>query len=118
MLSIVVMGSDMSSTTSATLLANSLPSSIPKLDPSGSNWAMFALHFEDAVAVKGFWGHFTGASAHPAIPKNSATALSKDVAAAVVLWDKNKLMAKSLLTQKLSDSVLMRIHRKPTIKEH
>ena len=33
----------------ATTLADTLPSSIPKLDFSRMNWAIFLLHFQDAI---------------------------------------------------------------------
>jgi len=49
----------------ATALADTLPSSIPKLDASGMNWAIFSLHFQDAVEAKGFWGHFDGTNPRP-----------------------------------------------------
>ena len=41
-------------------LSDALPSTVPKLDASGSNWAIFVFRFEDAVEAKGFWGHFDG----------------------------------------------------------
>ena len=47
---------------SITALADSLPSSVPKLDSSGLNWAIFSLHFQDAVEAKGYWGHFDGST--------------------------------------------------------
>ncbi len=56
----------MSVTTTA--LANSLPSSIPKLDPSGLNWAIFSVRFRDAVEAKGYWGHFDGTVPCPTVP--------------------------------------------------
>jgi hypothetical protein len=37
--------------------------------------------------------------------------------AAVDKWDKDKRSAKSLLTQKIPDSTLMRVHNKQTVKE-
>ncbi|KAF8964934.1 hypothetical protein BDZ97DRAFT_1918634 [Flammula alnicola] len=43
---------------SATLLADTLPSSVPKLDASGLNWVIFAVRFQDAVEAKGFWDPF------------------------------------------------------------
>ena len=46
--------------TTTTSLSDSLPSSIPKLDASGLNWAIFAIHFQDAIEAKGFWSHFDG----------------------------------------------------------
>ena len=51
--------------TTATALADTLPSSIPKLDASGLNWAIFSLHFQDAVEAKGYWGHFDGTTPWP-----------------------------------------------------
>ncbi len=43
-------------------LSNSLPSSVPKLDASGFNWAIFLVHFQDTIEAKGFWGHFDGSN--------------------------------------------------------
>ena len=51
--------------TTATALANTLPSSIPKLDASGLNWAIFLLCFQDAIEAKGYWGHFNGTTPWP-----------------------------------------------------
>jgi hypothetical protein len=48
-----------------TLLSDLLPSSIPKLDSTGLKWAIFSVCFQDAVKVKGFWGHFDGTSSQP-----------------------------------------------------
>ena len=51
--------------TTVTALADTLPSSIPKLDASGLNWAIFSLRFQDAVEAKGYWGHFDGTTPRP-----------------------------------------------------
>jgi len=45
---------------SATALSDHLPTTVPRLDPSGLNWAIFSIRFQDAVEAKGFWGHFDG----------------------------------------------------------
>lgn len=37
-----------------------LPASVPKLDVSGGNWAIFSLRFQTAIQGKGLWGHFDG----------------------------------------------------------
>jgi len=87
-----------------TLLSDSLPSSIPKLDATGLNWAIFSVHFQDAVEAKGFWGHFNGSEPRPVAlpapavivtpPEGAATmpAAPKDpdLAAQQLQWDKNK----------------------------
>ena len=52
---------------STTALADTLPSSVPKLDPTGSNWTVFLFRFQDAVDAKGFWGHFNGKLALPTL---------------------------------------------------
>jgi hypothetical protein len=112
--------------TTTTSLSDSLPSSIPKLDASGLNWAIFSVRFEDAVEAKGFWGHFTGTTPRPsAIPVTitgtdgeiTTTPPSDAELAAVTQWEKDERSAKSLLTQKIPDSTLMRVHTKRTVQE-
>jgi len=36
-----------------------------KLDPTGSNWPIFSIHFEDALAAHDHWGHFDGKTLKP-----------------------------------------------------
>jgi len=122
--------------TAPTSLSDTLPSSIPKLDASGMNWAIFAVCFQDAVKAKGFWGHFTGAKPHPTADISGAKAVAvtaavpaegdkvpppiltaEELAVAQKQWDKDELSAKSLLTQKIPDSTFMRIHTKKTVRE-
>ena len=98
---------------STTALADTLPSSIPKLDATGMNWVIFLLHFQDTVEAKGYWGHFDGTGPRP---EPTATATAED-AAAILQWDKDEHSAKSLLTQKLPDSALMHICEAKTVKE-
>src|SRR6267378_2273585 len=108
--------------TAPTSLSDTLPSSIPKLDASGMDWAIFAVRFQDAVEAKGFWGHFTGtkicpaAKATPADPDNPTLA-AEELTTAQKQWDKDELSAKSLLTQKIPDSTLMCVHTKKTVRE-
>ena len=97
----------MSATT--TLLSDSLPSSIPKLDASGLNWAIFSVCFQDAIEAKGFWSHFDGTGSCPSAVAVSITGNNGTVTttppidvkiAAIDKWDKDKHSAKSLLTQR------------------
>jgi hypothetical protein len=93
-----------------------LPStSIPKLDATGLNWAVFSLRFEDSVQGKGFWGHFSGTTPCPTATIESAP--TADELAAIENWEKDESSARSLLTQKLPDSALMCIRNKPSVKE-
>jgi hypothetical protein len=95
-----------------TALTDSLSSSVPKLDPSGQNWAIFSVRFQDAVEAKGFWGHFDGSDPCPTL---SSPATDAEIAAEAQ-WVKDERSAKSLLTQKIPDGTLMRIHTKTTVK--
>ena len=57
-------------------LSDTLPLSVPKLDAEGDNWAIFYVHFMDAVKAKGFWGHFDGTLTVPVLTA-TATAAEK-----------------------------------------
>ena len=109
-----------------TSLSDSLPSSIPKLDSTGLNWAIFSVRFQDAVEAKGFWGHFDGSEPRPVVSAATTAAggnedpqakLTEEQVTKQLQWDKNERSAKSLLTQKIPDSTLMRVHSKKTVKE-
>jgi hypothetical protein len=100
--------------TTTTSLNDILPSNVPKLDANGLNWAVFSLRFEDAVQAKGFWGHFDGTSL---CPTAAASAPTPDELAAIEKWEKDEHSSRSLLTQKLPDSALMRIRTKPSVRE-
>ena len=89
----------MSSITSSSL-SDTLPSTVPKLDAEGDNWAIFYVRFMDAVEAKGFWGHFDGTSTLPVTTSESSDA---DIAAKNQ-WEKDERSAKTLLTQRLPDS--------------
>ena len=51
--------------TTTTSLSDTLPLSIPKLDASGINWAIFSVCLQDTIEAKGFWNHFDGSSTRP-----------------------------------------------------
>ena len=86
-------------------LSDALPSSVPKLDTSGTNWAIFVFRFQDAVEAKGFWGHFDGSMPTPVFA-DAANPMT-DETPTKAQWDKNERSAKSLLTQKLLDSTVV-----------
>src|SRR5271154_3233677 len=114
----------------ATSLYDTLPSSVPKLESTGTNWAIFEIRFHDAIEAKGFWGHFDGQPQRP-VPGTSAivapdgtvvkaaTGLTPDeYVAATTQWEKDERSAKSLLNQKIPNSTLMRICLKTSVEEH
>jgi hypothetical protein len=79
------------------------------------NWAIFAIRFQDAVEAKGFWGHFDGTEPRPtAVAPTTPTVTEKTT---IDAWEKDECLAKSLLTQKLPDSTLMRVRSKMTVKQ-
>jgi len=86
-------------------LNDTLPSSVPKLDANGLNWAIFSIHFEDTIQAKGFWGHFSGTTPCPTAAIESAP--TAEELATIEKWEKDERLARSLLTQKLPDSALM-----------
>ena len=91
-------------------LSDMLPSTIPKLDAEGENWAIFYVRFMDA---KGFWGHFDGSSPPPVMTDNSTDAEK----AVKNQWEKDEDSAKTLLTQQLLDLTIMEIHSKKSVQE-
>ena len=94
-------------------LSDTLPSTVPKLDAEGDNWAIFYVCFMDAVEAKGFWSHFDGL-----LSPSVTTATSSDTEkTALAQWEKDERSAKTLLTQRLPDSTVMEIHSKKTVKE-
>ena len=91
------------STTTTSSLSDTLPSAVPKLEAKGKNWAIFYVHFMDAVKVKGFWGNFNRTTPKPAL---SSEPTDKELKAKHQ-WEKDKQSAKMLLTQKLPDLTVM-----------
>jgi gag-polypeptide of LTR copia-type len=106
------------SVVAATSLSDSLSSSVPKLESTGTNWAIFEIRFHDAVKAKGFWGHFDGTSVRPvAIFVTAPNGITSIDNTPINQWDKDERSAKSLLNQKIPDSTLMRIRSKTTVEE-
>ena len=101
------------STVTTSSLSDTLPSTVPKLNADGDNWAIFLVRFMDAVEAKGFWNHFDGSSSAPVTTTNSTDAEK----AAKIQWEKDERSAKTLLTQRLPDSTVMEIHSKTTVKD-
>ena len=113
----------------ATSLSDTLPSSVPKLEMTGTNWAIFEIRFRDAIEAKGFWGHFDGqtkrpVSGTPAVMGTDGKVITpaigltpEEFSTEMTQWEKDERSAKSLLNQKIPDSTLMRIRSKTTVEE-
>ncbi|KXN87309.1 hypothetical protein AN958_08973 [Leucoagaricus sp. SymC.cos] len=50
-----------------------MPVTVPRLEQSGVNWAIFQLRFQTAVQGKGLWGHFDGSKIWPVLSLPSVT---------------------------------------------
>lgn len=72
--------------TATTALTDTFLLTVPKLDPSGANWAVFEVRFKDAVDAKGFWGHFDRSISCPVLSKSSTSVEQ----VALILWQKDK----------------------------
>ena len=101
------------STTTTLSLSDTLPSAIPKLEAEGKNWVIFYVCFMNAIQAKGFWGHFNGTTPKPTLSSEPTDEELKEKNQ----WDKDKCSAKTLLTQKLPNSTVMKIHSKKTVME-
>jgi len=98
----------------ANIPSDSLPSTVPKLDPTGSNWALFSIRFEEALSTHGRWGHFDGTDAKPVLSTPTA---KPDEMEKLAEWEKEERMAQYMLSQKLPDSVVVQVHKLDTVKK-
>ena len=100
---------------SATTLTTTdiLPSSVPKLLPTGLNWTAFSIRFKEAIEAKGFWGHFDGTSPKPTI----SSPPEKGEADALDQWLKDERSTKALLTHHIPNSTLIWIHSKEPLSD-
>ena len=101
------------STVTTYSLSDMLHSTVPRLNAKGQNWGIFYICFMDTIKAKEFWGHFDGTL--PALVLSTA-ATAADIAVKTQ-WDKDKWLAKTLLTQQLPNSTVMEIYLKKTVQK-
>jgi hypothetical protein len=96
-------------------MSDPLATSIPRLDTTGSNWAIFSMRFQEAMEANWKWSHFTGSPGRPvpADPNNITT----DETKAIDEWDQDEVVARYLLSQRLPDSTAVRLKGLTTAKE-
>jgi hypothetical protein len=56
-----------------------LPKYIPCLDPTGTNWIVFCLHFKQAMITCRRWLYLEGMKAHP-VPKDEEKPTEEEAA--------------------------------------
>lgn len=98
----------------STSSSDTLPSNVPKLEISGTNWPIWRIRFTVAATAKGKFGHFNGTTPRPvpvALPPTQAEAQ------AMQAWDDAEDVAKYLLTQRIPDSTVMHLESLATVAE-
>ena len=91
-----------------------LPQNIPRLELDGSNWAIFAMRFREAMQANRRWGFFDGTRARPT-PVDSSN-ITTDEQEAMDKWDYDDQVARYLLSQRLPDSTAVRMGPYSTAK--
>jgi len=91
-----------------------LPSNIPHLETDGSNWAIFTMRFQEAMQVTRRWPYFEGTIPCPS-PKDPVK-VPDDERKALDDWKFEDLAARYLLSQRLPDSIAIRLHSLTTAK--
>ena len=91
-----------------------LPQNIPRLEPDGSNWAIFAVRFREAMSANRRWGFFDGKNARP-VPTDPSNVTSDELEA-MAKWDYEDQVARYLLSQRLPDSTAVRMGPYTTAK--
>lgn len=89
--------------------------SVPRLEPTGSNWAIFSMRFQEAMEANQKWGHFDGSATRPA-PADDKNPTADETKAASE-WDQNEVVARYLLSQRLPDSTAVCLKGLASAKE-
>jgi hypothetical protein len=91
-----------------------LPSNIPHLKTDGSNWAIFIMRFREAMQATRRWPYFEGTVSCPTVkdPSKVTDAEKK----AIEEWEHGDLAARYLLSQRLPNSIAVRLQSLTTAK--
>jgi hypothetical protein len=92
-----------------------LPANIPHLKPNGTNWAIFLMHFKEALQASHCWPYFDGLSTCliPADKDNISAEENK----AMDTWDYDDLITRYLLSQQLPDTTTIHLSHYNMAKE-
>src|SRR6266702_2672092 len=101
--------------TAANTMSDPLPTSIPRLEPNRSNWAIFSMRFQEAMEANQKWGHFDSTTPCPVLA--NATTPTDAEAKAVANWRQDEIVAKYLLSQCLPDSTTVHLKSLTSAKE-
>ncbi|KAJ7218990.1 hypothetical protein C8J57DRAFT_945587, partial [Mycena rebaudengoi] len=98
---------------SATTLTDTLPSSVPALKSNGENFTIYSLRFRASVSAKGYMGHFDGTATRPVFTAPITQVQSDELER----WDKAEANSKTLLLQKIPDSLAIQVDSLPTVAD-
>ena len=92
-----------------------LPANIPRLEPNGSNWAIFLMRFRQAMQATRRWGYFDGTTPCP-VPKRNNKMMDNEKED-IAKWEHKDLITCYLLSQCLPDTTALRLGNIATVKE-
>ena len=92
-----------------------LPTSVPRLKPNGSNWAIFSMRFQEAMEANQKWGHFDGSTARP-VPADPSKP-TDDEKKAMAAWDLDETVSCYMLSQRLPDSTAVCLKAITSVKD-
>ena len=98
----------------AITISDPLPTSVPRLETNGSNWAIFSMRFQEAMEANQKWGHFDSTATCP-VPAD-ASKPTPDEFKAGVAWDQDENVTQYLLSQHLPDSTAVHLKSLTTAK--
>ena len=99
----------------ASIMNDPLPTSVPRLEPTGSNWAIFSMRFQEAMEANQKWGHFSGSVTCP-VPVDTQKP-TDDEKKAMSAWDLDETISRYMLSQRLPDSTAVRLKAITSVKD-
>jgi hypothetical protein len=105
----------LSPTVTTPTIIEKLSANIPRLEPNSSNWAIFRMHFSNAMKVMRRWPYFIGLCPCP-VPKDAAN-LTTDEADLIAKWEYEDSVASYLLSQRLLNTTEIRLANCSTTME-
>ncbi|KAJ7312269.1 hypothetical protein DFH08DRAFT_897222, partial [Mycena albidolilacea] len=93
-----------------------LLSSVPtlKITSDGNNFPIFSLRFLTSVDAKGYLGHFDGLEPRPTFEIAPLTQAQADE---LTVWDKAEWNSKTLILQRVPDSIALLLNLMPTVAD-
>src|SRR6266404_5476034 len=97
---------------SSTAMNNPLPTTVPHLKPTGANWAIFSMCFQEAMEANQKWSHFKGMLKYPT-PVDDKNIMANEQKA-IDAWNLEDCY---MLSQQLPDSTAICLKTLATVQE-